>query len=60
MEYIKRTVEPAVGEFIRSREQHKNVLLVEGARQVGKTSLVEHASAAAGKRVSTANLEASA
>jgi len=57
MEYIKRTVEPAVCEFIRSREQHKNVLLVEGARQVGKTSLVEHASAAAGKRVSTANLE---
>ena len=56
---IKHMVEPAVGAVISSGEQHKNVLLVEWALQVGKTTLVEHASAATGKRVSTANLEAS-
>jgi hypothetical protein len=30
---------------------------VEGARQVGKTSLVEHALAASGKRIFASNLE---
>lgn len=57
MEYISRTVEPAVVRFIQTREQHKNVLLVEGARQVGKTSLVEHAIAGSGKQACVANLE---
>lgn len=57
MQYIARTVEPAVARFIQAREQHKNVLLVEGARQVGKTSLVEHAIAGSGKRACLANLE---
>ena len=36
MPYVTRTIEPAVAEFIRRPEPHKNVLLVEGARQVGK------------------------
>lgn len=57
MAYITRTVEPVVAAFIATRQRHKNVLLVEGARQVGKTSLVEHALAASGKRVCAANLE---
>jgi predicted AAA+ superfamily ATPase len=57
MSYIPRTLEPAVAGFIRSRERHKNVLLVEGARQVGKTCLVDHAIAASGKKTCTANLE---
>ena len=51
MRSIKRTVEPAVAAVISSREQQTNVLPVEGKRQVGKTTLVEHASAAAAKRV---------
>lgn len=57
MTYIARTLEPALAAFIRSRERHKNVLLVEGARQVGKTCLVEHAIAASGKMACSANLE---
>lgn len=54
MPYISRTIEPAITAFIAAREPHKNVLLVEGTRQVGKTSLVEHALAASG---CAANLE---
>jgi len=57
MSYIARTLEPALAAFILSRERHKNVLLVEGARQVGKTCLVEHAIAASGKMACSANLE---
>ena len=57
MAYISRTIEPAITAFIAAREPHKNVLLVEGARQVGKTSLVEHALAASGKGIFAANLE---
>jgi predicted AAA+ superfamily ATPase len=57
MAYVPRTLEPALSSFIRSRERHKNVLLVEGARQVGKTCLVEHAIAASGKMACSANLE---
>lgn len=57
MEYIPRTIEPELARFIQTRERHKNVLLVEGARQVGKTSLVEHAIAGCGKRPCVVNLE---
>ncbi len=41
--YIPRQRDRDVAEFLSRREAHKNVLLVEGARQVGKTSLVVHA-----------------
>lgn len=57
MSYVERTIEPSIVDFLRRRERHKNVLLVEGARQVGKTSLVEHAIAASGKPACGANLE---
>jgi len=57
MAYVPRTLEPALAAFLRSGERHKNVLLVEGARQVGKTCLVEHAVAGSGKKVCSANLE---
>ena len=57
MAYVPRTLEPALSSFICSGERHKNVLLVEGARQVGKTCLVEHAIAASGKMACSANLE---
>ena len=57
MPYVTRTIEPAVAEFIRRPEPHKHVLLVEGARQVGKTSLIDHCIAACDKKPAAANLE---
>jgi predicted AAA+ superfamily ATPase len=57
MRYVPRTVEPIISAFITRREPHKNVLLVEGARQVGKTSVVQHVVAQSGKQVAAANLE---
>jgi predicted AAA+ superfamily ATPase len=57
MQYVERTLESEVERFIAGREPHKNVLLVEGARQVGKTSLVDHVIAACGKKPSSVNLE---
>jgi predicted AAA+ superfamily ATPase len=42
IEYIPRLLERDIEQFIRSKKPHKEVLLVEGARQVGKTFLVEH------------------
>jgi predicted AAA+ superfamily ATPase len=54
MPYVTRTIEPAVAEFIRRPEPHKNVLLVEGARQVGKTSLIDHCIAACDKKPAVA------
>lgn len=57
MQYVSRTIEPVISAFIARRELHKNVLLVEGARQVGKTSVVEHVVAQSGKQVTAANLE---
>ena len=43
--------------FIDSSDEYKNVLLVEGARQVGKTALIEHAIERSDKRSCSANLE---
>ncbi|MBD3343814.1 MAG: AAA family ATPase [Chitinivibrionales bacterium] len=42
MKYINRVQEKALRGFLNSSERNKNVLLVEGARQVGKTTLVEY------------------
>jgi len=41
--YVLRRREAEIAAFLGDRTRHKNVLLVEGARQVGKTRLVEHA-----------------
>lgn len=41
--YIKRRKDETLLGFLNAASDHKNVLLVEGARQVGKTRLVEHA-----------------
>lgn len=41
MPYFRRSLENELKSFIESNEPHKHVLLVEGARQVGKTTLVE-------------------
>lgn len=42
MTYIPRNIETKLHEFIESSDKHKDVLLVEGARQVGKSTVVEH------------------
>ena len=47
--YIERHGEHALERFIADRMPHKPVLLVEGARQVGKTTLVEHVLAGSAK-----------
>ncbi|MFP4521874.1 MAG: ATP-binding protein [Fibrobacterota bacterium] len=38
--YINRIHDQAIADFIKSPAEHKNVLLVEGARQTGKTASV--------------------
>lgn len=42
MNYVPREKEPELKRLIDSTEEHKNVILVDGARQVGKSRLVEH------------------
>lgn len=41
--YIPRRWDKAISDFLRDSSLNKNVLLVEGARQVGKSSLVSNA-----------------
>ncbi len=55
--YVPRRLEPTVLGFINGAFEHKNVLLIEGARQVGKTALTENAIARSGKRCCCVNLE---
>ena len=43
MRYIPRVSDRELLAFIEDGRPNKNVLLVEGARQVGKSFLVEHA-----------------
>jgi predicted AAA+ superfamily ATPase len=43
MNYIPRVADREILAFIEDGQANKNVLLVEGARQVGKSFLVEHA-----------------
>ena len=55
--YVPRRQDAAIRSFICREQEHKNVLLVEGARQVGKTALTENAIRESGKRSCCANLE---
>ncbi len=41
--YIPRSFDLIIHDFIRDTTPNKNVLFIEGARQVGKSSLVRHA-----------------
>jgi uncharacterized protein len=43
--------------FINSADEHKQVLLVEGARQVGKSTLIEHVISKFSKKLIIINLE---
>ena len=55
--YIPRRWDKEVSEFLQDSSANKNVLLVEGARQVGKSSLVCHALANVGCVSYSLNLE---
>ena len=55
--YIARYKDADMLRFIDSNDAHKNVLLVEGARQVGKTALIKHAIEQSDKRCCSVNLE---
>lgn len=57
MEYVPRIKEVQLAEFIRLYEEHKNVLVLRGARQVGKSTLVDKMAALSGKRVTKFDFE---
>ena len=57
--YIPRRWDKEVSEFLQDSSANKNVLLVEGARQVGKSSLVCNALANVGGVSYSLNLEQS-
>lgn len=54
---ISRIQEPSVLTFLKDPTPHKDVLLVEGARQTGKTTLVEQALATQRMPIISLNLE---
>jgi len=55
--YIQRSLDSKIHEFIANSSPNKNVLLVEGARQVGKSSLVRHALEKCNRKHFSLNLE---
>jgi predicted AAA+ superfamily ATPase len=55
--YVPRRQDDDILTFVRRNVEHKNVLLVEGARQVGKTALTDNAIARSGKPSFRVNLE---
>jgi predicted AAA+ superfamily ATPase len=55
--YIPRASDSSIAAFLKDSSLHKNVMLVEGARQVGKSSLVEHALRKSPLKATCANLE---
>lgn len=55
--YIERLQAAPIREFIADKTPHKDVFLVEGARQVGKTTLIEHVLAASKTDAVRLNLE---
>ncbi len=56
-DYIQRSADARLASFIEDDSPHKSVLLVEGARQVGKTRSVLHALDRAGRASVRLNLE---
>lgn len=56
-EYIPRQLDSDLDEFIEQETAHKDVLLVEGARQVGKTSLVTRALSHSSRQCTALDLE---
>lgn len=57
MQYFPRLLDKDILSFIEETQEHKNILLVEGARQVGKSFLVEQALRKCSKKWFSVNLE---
>ena len=57
MNYIPRVLDSEILAFIEDSQTNKSILLVEGARQVGKSFLVEHALRKCSKKWFSLNLE---
>ena len=57
MNYIERTIESRLRQLVTHVAHNKNVILVEGARQVGKTCLVQNILKSISCRVIVFNLE---
>ena len=57
MVYVPRNIESELYKFAVSPKKHKDVLLVEGARQVGKSTLVEHVISRLPVKIISINLE---
>jgi predicted AAA+ superfamily ATPase len=55
--YIPRRWDKVISDFLGNPSPNKNVLLVEGARQVGKSSLIVNALAKSGCKSHSLNLE---
>lgn len=54
---IKRDIEEKLSNLLHSNELHRNVILVEGARQVGKTTLIQTILKSKGSSYLELNLE---
>lgn len=57
MRYTSRTKEAELRRFIELNQEHKQVLIVSGARQVGKTTLIDHVLSEAGRQFIKIDLE---
>lgn len=57
MTHVPRRLEPILVELLRETRPHHDVILIEGARQVGKTTLAELALEQAGLPAISLNLE---
>jgi predicted AAA+ superfamily ATPase len=57
MNYVPRVQEKTLRTFVQEKAPHKDVLLVEGARQTGKTTLVEHVLSAVKRKSVAINFE---
>lgn len=57
MKYIERTKEVDLRRFIELNQEHKDVLIVSGARQVGKTTLINHVLGSINKNYVSIDLE---
>src|SRR3989338_2174103 len=57
MKYIERSKELELKRFIELNQPHKDVLIVSGARQVGKTTLIDHVLSQSKRRCLKIDLE---
>lgn len=57
MKYTVRIKEDELRQFIESNQEHKQIMILSGARQVGKTTLIDHLLSLLGRRYIKIDLE---